>query len=76
MIDTVRPDSLTTKPPSSQGAPCAYADLLAKVRAAAPRVGVALAAAMACEDYGPDAQAALAPRLWEVVRHEAQTSAA
>lgn len=64
---TIIPAAHSTRPPSADSG-CAYAELIAAVRESAPRLGVALAAAVATEHLGADAQAALAERLYNVVK--------
>lgn len=68
MTVTTRPQERETLPPESRPA-CAYEDLLVEIRRLSPRVGTALAAALATEALGAITQAALAPRLYEVVKH-------
>lgn len=64
---TINPTARSTRPPSPDS-DCAYADLIAAVRESAPRLGVALAAAVVTEHLGSDVQAALAERLYNVVK--------
>lgn len=68
MNPTTKPQARDTAPPEAT-TECAYADLLSEARRVSPRVGPALAAALATEHLGTDTQAALAPRIYEAVKH-------
>ena len=68
MTVTTKPQARDTLPPETT-TECAYEEILRDARLRAPRVGLALAAALVTEHLGADTQAALAPRIYGAVKH-------